>query len=657
MKKSIFFPFFLVLLLNPGTLFRTMGQQQTIADKGRQLNLPPSDEVRNLVKRAVDLTEDDRLDEALNSIKRALALSPNYLRVHIEYINIKGNFLGEFDQLEAEYGSLVKKEPENPVYLMAAFFSTYGMDKKDALRKVFETAPEWAWGHYAKALLVAETEPQQAVDELVKSIGKDPYITEAYYMLIRLQETRLNRVDDAIATAEIFASRPELRAKALPLLWRLRLKKANETEDAKAELRKELHQLTETSADLSLLTSIRTAYSDLLKDRESSRLVEEKIREVEPGWYSMRGWRFNRMAVNESGVPRYLVLANRQLVIYNKTREAAESPDPQDKISRLEVLLIPNLHPTLRRIIYEDIFRIAVKANIVAATVKYGQALLKIDPSDRMVFAKMALVLAKGKTDLKKALEYARIADAATAEFRPAKRTANTPQDVFDNYFSEKKQREVHRENRATALDAFGWTQLQLGNVRDAEASLRSSVTLKSSVSRLTRLAAALRKLGRDDEADGLLREADIELAQTVRRNLVSEPIEDLKMQSIDNIPFKLSDLKGQVVVINLWATWCGPCREELPLLNRLYEKYKVKGVSILAVSTDEERRKVPRFVSEYKLTLPVLYDMGMQAYFKAETIPTTVFIGRDGKVRYRKIGFDEMSDRELEAVIVELTR
>jgi len=157
-----------------------LGQGQTLVDKGQRLNAPPSDEVRALVKRGVELAEDDRLDEAVAAVKKALSLSPYYLRAHIEYRKIKESFLGHFDEVETEYESLLKREPENPVYLMAVYYLSRGDVGRDSLAKVAKIAPEWAWGHYAKALLLSDQEPEKAVSELLKCIEKDPSASEAY---------------------------------------------------------------------------------------------------------------------------------------------------------------------------------------------------------------------------------------------------------------------------------------------------------------------------------------------------------------------------------------------------------------------------------------------------------------------------------------------
>ncbi|MDH5761515.1 MAG: TlpA family protein disulfide reductase [Nitrospinota bacterium] len=98
----------------------------------------------------------------------------------------------------------------------------------------------------------------------------------------------------------------------------------------------------------------------------------------------------------------------------------------------------------------------------------------------------------------------------------------------------------------------------------------------------------------------------------------------------------QLADHKGQVVILNLWATWCGPCRVEMPGMENLYRRYRSQGLEILAVSLDKgPPGKVQAFTDEYKLSFPVLLDSEGQVESKYHTltIPTTYVIDKKGMV------------------------
>ena len=99
----------------------------------------------------------------------------------------------------------------------------------------------------------------------------------------------------------------------------------------------------------------------------------------------------------------------------------------------------------------------------------------------------------------------------------------------------------------------------------------------------------------------------------------------------------------GQVVVIDAWATWCGPCVRSLPLLQKMSRDYAQRGLRVYAVSVDEDRAQIPKFLASVKVQLPVLLDPGgfvLEDRLKLNQMPTTWVVDRTGHVRYSQ-GFD----------------
>jgi peroxiredoxin len=115
------------------------------------------------------------------------------------------------------------------------------------------------------------------------------------------------------------------------------------------------------------------------------------------------------------------------------------------------------------------------------------------------------------------------------------------------------------------------------------------------------------------------------------------------KLDGLDGKPVSLADLKGKVVVLDLWATWCPPCRASLPHLNKLWDAMKDKDVKIFAVNEQEDKKDVQGFVDSTKLTVPVLLDSEgkVGGQYGANAIPETVVVGKDGKVKKVFVGFD----------------
>jgi peroxiredoxin len=136
---------------------------------------------------------------------------------------------------------------------------------------------------------------------------------------------------------------------------------------------------------------------------------------------------------------------------------------------------------------------------------------------------------------------------------------------------------------------------------------------------------------------------------------LEGKPAPAFTLKGVDGQTVSLADLKGKVVVIDMWATWCPPCRASLPHLDKLYEETKDKGVAVFAVNVQEEKDDVQSFIKTTNLKTPVLLDADghVSEIYKASGIPQTMVIGKDGVVRKVIRGFegDETARKLKEAV------
>ncbi|MGH7177629.1 MAG: redoxin domain-containing protein [Tepidisphaeraceae bacterium] len=136
---------------------------------------------------------------------------------------------------------------------------------------------------------------------------------------------------------------------------------------------------------------------------------------------------------------------------------------------------------------------------------------------------------------------------------------------------------------------------------------------------------------------------SDVQPSDEPAMSLVGNPAPDFALADLDGKQVSLSDLKGNVVVSDFFATWCPPCRASLPHLDKLAAAHRGKGVVVYAIDLSEDREKVLQFITDQKLSLPVLLDSeGKTARsYLVQPIPQTVVIGRDGVVRRVFIGFD----------------
>lgn len=113
-------------------------------------------------------------------------------------------------------------------------------------------------------------------------------------------------------------------------------------------------------------------------------------------------------------------------------------------------------------------------------------------------------------------------------------------------------------------------------------------------------------------------------------------PAPDFVLTGLDGTQYTLSDLQGQTVIINFWATWCEPCREEMPDLQEIHDQYADQGLVILAVNADEPADRVQDFVDEFDITFPILLDDGraVSALYEVQAYPSTYFVDSDGRIR-----------------------
>jgi len=136
--------------------------------------------------------------------------------------------------------------------------------------------------------------------------------------------------------------------------------------------------------------------------------------------------------------------------------------------------------------------------------------------------------------------------------------------------------------------------------------------------------------------------------AETTTAGAIPAPREgflapDFTLQTLDGETVRLSDLRGQAVLINLWATWCPPCRAEMPAIQKLYDEYKDKGFVVLAVNMtyQDTPTAVLPFIQEHALTFPVLLEEtgDMASKYELRSLPSSLFIDRNGIIQEVVIG------------------
>jgi peroxiredoxin len=142
--------------------------------------------------------------------------------------------------------------------------------------------------------------------------------------------------------------------------------------------------------------------------------------------------------------------------------------------------------------------------------------------------------------------------------------------------------------------------------------------------------------------------------------SLEGQSAPDFVLKSSTGNNMRLSEYRGDVVMINFWATWCGPCRQEMPLLDDLYGRYQRVGFTLLGVNIDDDSRRAMKMIDELGVSFPVLFDESkdVSKLYAVEAMPVTVLVDREGTVRHvhhgYKPGYEEKYLTEIRALLRE---
>ena len=139
----------------------------------------------------------------------------------------------------------------------------------------------------------------------------------------------------------------------------------------------------------------------------------------------------------------------------------------------------------------------------------------------------------------------------------------------------------------------------------------------------------------------------------------MNEPAPDFILKSKTGENVRLEDLRGQVIMLNFWASWCGPCRQEMPLMDEIYKKYEKLGFTILAINVDEDSADADRFLDSVPVSFPILYDSESRTseLFDVDAMPTTIMIDRNGNKRFLHRGYKAGYELDYEKQVKQLVR
>jgi len=140
----------------------------------------------------------------------------------------------------------------------------------------------------------------------------------------------------------------------------------------------------------------------------------------------------------------------------------------------------------------------------------------------------------------------------------------------------------------------------------------------------------------------------------SIKGSLYNNDIPEFSWINEKNEEINIKNYKGKLIILNFWATWCSPCKKEIPDFVRVYNKYKYQGLEIIGISVDSEMslNEIAEFVGENDINYQIILDNGLleNAFGKIEAIPTTFIIGKDFKLHNKIVG--SITEEELEKIV-----
>ncbi len=138
-----------------------------------------------------------------------------------------------------------------------------------------------------------------------------------------------------------------------------------------------------------------------------------------------------------------------------------------------------------------------------------------------------------------------------------------------------------------------------------------------------------------------------------------AEEAPDFTLPANSGENLRLAELRGNVVMLNFWASWCGPCRQEMPLLDAMSQRYSAAGFTLLGIDVEEDNTDALKIIKDLKISYPILFDTEnkVSKLYSVETMPTTVMVDKKGQIRYVNHGYKPGDENKYRDQIRELIK
>ena len=625
--------------------------------------VPDPETARRLYQEAKSLDWNDA-DRKLELLRQAVEHDPEFTEAHREIIRLTE----DKDPLRQEYDAQVQENPDSSVFHYLLGEVTDGDTKQAHYEKAIELAPASPWGYLGLGELLEDRESfDEAVTNYRKVLVRDPASELGHRGLARTYG-RMGRRDDEIAAYKKMIS--ELPDVARGYWGLKRAYEKAEQESEAATLLQQIYERFRSDPDNGGLALYQLA--------ESKETQDEKVR------------LWNRFIEDYPAGPNIVHVYDYLLEHYVET-----DPEKAEALARecLEKEALPG-DKRLKNYAYRALFDLYWKAGKAEKEARLVEELLESGYPNPMAYTQVAIHYAKEEQTelairfLERALDFANPESVhGTVLFTSGKPRREMLEEVGTqvrtgvSYELGKvlNKNRKYQEAIAALLPVVGlWDRagdlihLELANAYEATGQNQEALKhyasslidylhdparkpLESLFARVHGSIEGLNQYVLDHVTQpktggsvALSAPTALSLDEAIlkARGLSSGEAPEFNLKTLAGDSIRSADLKGKVVVLDFWATWCGPCIDELPQFQATVDRWANRSeVVFLAVSVDEDDDVVRRFMTKNEYDFPVARDGNVDDDFGVSAIPTIVLIGREGRIQYRHVGFDSEED------------
>lgn len=578
-----------------------------------------TESAETVFNQGIDYLYEGEWKKAGTSFKKAIELDPNFQKAHEYYQNVEFFFFERKDEILTEYRERIKKDPQNAVlYVLLARILDWNSDERIELLEQAIAVDSTFTPAYTQLLFAYHQNYEKAQDILStqdilsKGLRIQPHSIELLEAQAGLFASMGEPERAQDLSREIITSYPD----SIDACWAYRALAASEEEDEK---RIELLEKTMT-----LMEQTDYAFSDVYSDLyilyektnpQKAVALAEKITRIRPPFYDRRAPLFAYQFLYDHWIKTDTTKAidvaiqalnsnSRNFNIYSYLGFQLI------QIEREIPLVIQLLNKAKKFSNPGQLWGRTHGSDYPYGRSEYSKTSEELDAYYESLLGRAKFV----KKDYTEAIQHLSSAIG---------KMGDSALDAEGYFWLGRTYEKIEKWDDAMVSYANSLAEREDKNVRKFAERLGSRITgLKTSVPQ--------KKVVTIDE---LIAEAQIKK---------SMPAPDFQAETFEGKKVSLSDYQGKVLILDFWATWCGPCLAELPYFQELVNLYKNDpSVAFLTISQDQSKDVARKFIEQKGYTFPVIFDTGIGQLFEVEGIPLLIVIDKEGNIRYKHFGFD----------------